>query len=57
MRLLQRMAESLQGMASFEKQPSMEGRSLHIILSSTGLQKAKVAEKKRESENAKIENP
>ena len=42
LRLLQRMAESMQGMASLEKQPSMEGRRLHIILSLLDAQKNKV---------------
>ena len=49
LRLLQRMAESLQGMASLEGQPSMEGRRLHMILSPPSTQKAKVTEEKKES--------
>ena len=49
LRLLQRMAESLQGMASLEGQPSMEGRRLHMILSPPTTQKAKVAEEKKET--------
>ena len=40
LRLLQRMAESLEGAASVEKQPLMDGRRMTMILSSTAIQKA-----------------
>jgi len=40
-KLLQRMAESLGGVASLERQPSMENRWLSIILSPVSIQKAK----------------
>lgn len=49
LRLLQKMAESLQGMASLEKHPLMEGRRLHMILSPPSTQKTKVTEGKKES--------
>jgi len=40
-RLLQRMAESLKGVASIERQPVMEGKRMHIILSPATVQKTK----------------
>jgi len=49
-RLLQRMAESLKETASVEGQPLMEGRRMHVILSSGAAQKAKkVKEEVKES--------
>lgn len=55
-KLLTRMAESLQGVAALEGQPSMLGRRLHMILSPLSIQKAKVAEEKKEPKNAKDQN-
>ena len=43
-RLLQRMAESLKEVASIERQPSLEGRRMSIILVPAATQKAKVKE-------------
>jgi translation initiation factor IF-3 len=43
--LLQRMTESLQGVAAIARQPIIEGRSMTVILSPLTTQKAKVAEK------------
>ena len=49
-RLLQRMAESLKETASVEGQPLMEGRRMHVILSSVAVQKVKkVKEEVKES--------
>lgn len=47
-RLLQRMVESLKEMASFDRQPSMEGRRMNIVFSPLATHKAKV----KESQNA-----
>ena len=44
LKLLQRMAESLKGVASIDKQPIMEGRRMNIILSPVATQKTKVEE-------------
>jgi translation initiation factor IF-3 len=43
-RLLQRMTESLQGVASIARQPVIEGRSMIVILSPLSTQKAKTSE-------------
>ncbi len=43
-RLLERMAESLKGAASVERQPLMDGRRMAMILSSTAIRKAKIKE-------------
>jgi len=43
-RLLRRMTESLKGVAALGKQPSMEGKRLHIILLPVATQKSKVTE-------------
>ena len=43
-RLLERMAESLKGAASIERQPLMDGRRMAMILSSTAIQKARIKE-------------
>ena len=56
LKLLKRMAESLQGIAALEGQPSMLGRRLHMILSPLSTQKTKVAEEKKESKNAENQN-
>ena len=49
LRLLQKMAEALQGMASLEKQPLMEGRRLHIILAPLSTRKTKVTGEEKKS--------
>jgi len=41
-RLLQQMAESLKERASVEKQPVIEGKRLHVILSPAATQKSKI---------------
>ncbi|MFC2013049.1 translation initiation factor IF-3 [Chloroflexota bacterium] len=43
-RLLQRMAESLKDEATFERQPSMEGKRMNLLFSPSSTQKAKVKE-------------
>jgi len=43
-RLLQRMTKELEGMASMERQPVMEGRRMTIILSPLSTQKGKTKE-------------
>jgi translation initiation factor IF-3 len=43
--LLQRMTESLQGVAAIARQPVIEGRSMTVILSPLATQKAKTTEK------------
>ena len=40
-KLLQRMAESLQEVASVEGQPAMEGRRMHVIMAPVAAQKSK----------------
>jgi len=42
--LLQRMTESLEGMAAIDRQPVMEGRRMNMILSPSVAQKVKVQE-------------
>jgi translation initiation factor IF-3 len=54
-RLLQRMTESLQGVAAIAKQPVIEERNINVILSSTGAQKAKAEEKTETKTEAKKE--
>jgi len=51
-KLLQRMRESLGEAAALERQPSMEGRRMNIILSPSTTQKAKT----KGTQNAKTEN-
>ena len=51
--LLQRMAESLKDIAVIDQQPSMEGRRMNLILSSTTIRKAKTKEEVKEIQNAK----
>jgi len=53
-RLLQRVSESLKEVASVERQPLLEGRRMHIILSAT--QKAKTEEGVATIVNAKNQN-
>ena len=48
-KLIQKMAESLKGMAGIEQQPSMEGSRMHLILSPLAAQKAKAKEEVKES--------
>jgi len=43
-RLLQKMAESLKEVAAIDRQPSMEGRGMHMIFAPLNSQKAKVKE-------------
>ncbi|MFC1918169.1 translation initiation factor IF-3 [Chloroflexota bacterium] len=50
--LLQRMAEEMSEVSSLERQPSMEGRQLHIILAPATIQKPKVKEAVEEVQNA-----
>ena len=61
--LLKKMADSVQGMAALERQPMMEGKRLHIILSPVSAQKAKaiedkkvVVEEKKEVQHAEVKN-
>ena len=49
LKLLKRMAETMEEIASIEGHPSMEGRRLHLILSPSSTQKPKVVEEKKES--------
>jgi len=48
-KLLRRMADLMDGIASIERQPAMEGRRMNIILTPVAGQKAKA----KETENAK----
>jgi translation initiation factor IF-3 len=48
-KLLQRMTESLKGVASVEKQPVMEGRAMNIVLTPLVTLKAKVEGEVKES--------
>ncbi len=48
LRLLQRMVESLEGVALIDKQASMEGRRMNLILAPTGSQQTKVKEEMKE---------
>ncbi|MFC1950263.1 translation initiation factor IF-3 [Chloroflexota bacterium] len=48
-RLLQRITESLEGEASVDRPPLMEGRRMALILSPTATQKTKVKEEIKES--------
>ena len=52
-KLLQRMAESLKGVASIDRQPLMEGRRMSVILSPVATQKTKVEEEIKELQSAK----
>jgi len=54
-RLLQRMTESLQGVAAIAKQPVIEERNINVILSPAGTQKAKAEEKTETKTEAKKE--
>jgi len=52
-KLLQRMTESLEGMASIERHAGMEGRRMNLILSPAATQKTR----KKETVDAKNQNP
>jgi len=52
-KLLQRMAESLKDVAVIDQQPSMEGRRMNLILSSSATRKARAKEEIKEVQNAK----
>ncbi len=54
--LLQKLVESLKGVASIEKQPSMEGKRMIMILAPVVVQQAKAKEEKKESSNAKTKD-
>ncbi len=54
--LLQKLVESLKGVASIEKQPSMEGKRMIMILAPVVGQQAKAKEEKKESSNAKTKD-
>jgi len=47
LRLLQRMAESLGGTAVIERQPSVDGRRMSMILAPLAVQKTKVKEEEK----------
>jgi len=48
-RLLQRMTESLQGIASIDRQPAMDGRRMIMILTPLATQKGKAVEEVKEA--------
>jgi len=52
-RLLQRMADIVNEVASMERQPLMEGRRMNIILSLVASQKTKITEGIKDSQHAK----
>jgi translation initiation factor IF-3 len=54
-RLIQRMTESLQGVAAIARQPVIEERNMNVILSPAGAQKAKAEEKTETKTKAKKE--
>ncbi len=54
--LLQKLVESLKEVASIEKQPSMEGKRMMMILAPVVVQQAKAKEEKKESSNAKTKD-
>lgn len=55
--LLKKMADEVQGIAALEKQPMMEGKRLHMILTPLSGQKAKAAvEEKKEAGHAEVKN-
>ncbi len=53
LKLLQRMAESLKDVAVIDQQPSMEGRRMNLILSSSATRKARAKEEIKEVQDAK----
>ena len=54
--LLQKLVESLKEVASIEKQPSMEGKRMMMILAPVVVQQTKAKEEKKESSNAKTKD-
>ena len=52
-KLLQRMSETLQDIASIDRQPAMIGRQMNIILTPTATGKDKIKEEMKEMQNAK----
>ena len=54
-RLIQRMTESLQGVAAIAKQPVIEGRSMSVILAPAVAQKTKAEAKTEDKAEAKAE--
>ena len=52
-KLLQRMSETLQDIASIDRQPVMVGRQMNIILSPTATGKDKIKEETKEIQHAK----
>lgn len=54
-KVLQRMVESLSDVASLERQPSMEGRRMDVILAPAS-SKAKVKAEMKEAQNAEAQN-
>jgi translation initiation factor IF-3 len=51
-KLLRRMTELLEGVASIERQPVMEGKRMNIVLTPIAAQKAKIKEEVKESQHA-----
>jgi translation initiation factor IF-3 len=56
-KLLQRMSETLNETAALDRQPMMEGKRLSIIIAPATVSKSKITEEKKETQDAKIENP
>jgi translation initiation factor IF-3 len=54
--LLKKIVEQMKGLAMIEKQPSMEGQRMYIILSPVPAQHAKAKEEVHKSQDAKNEN-
>jgi translation initiation factor IF-3 len=52
-KLLQRMSETLQDIASIDRQPAMIGRQMNIILTPVATGKDKIKEEMKEMQNAK----
>ena len=51
-KLLRRMTELLEGVASIDRQPVMEGKRMNIVLTPIAAQKAKIKEEVKESQHA-----
>jgi len=56
-KLLQRMTETLNEAASLARQPVMEGKRMDIILAPVTTPKSKTTGEKKETQDAKTENP
>ncbi|MFC1938913.1 translation initiation factor IF-3 [Chloroflexota bacterium] len=56
LRLLQRMAASLGEVASVDKQPSLDGKRMNMIISPLSVQKTKVKEEVKGAQDAKTQN-